>query len=124
MKLLLEEIFEKKSLDDSSRVVEKGTNSVTTSVVDIDNETENITGRKVIMPRRSGRIKRPPKCYEANIIVPNMNDEDPSTYEDAMRDTDKEKCHEAVNQEMELMYFNLVWELIDLLEGFRPIENK
>ena len=43
------------------------------------------------MPRRSGRIKRAPDHYEANIVVPDTNDEDPSTYEDAMMDTDKEK---------------------------------
>ena len=41
-KLLLEGITEKKSLDDSIRVVEKGTNSVKIRVVDIDNEIENI----------------------------------------------------------------------------------
>ena len=49
-KLLLEEISEKKIPNDSTRVV------------DIDNETENITGQKVIMPRRSRRIRRPPEC--------------------------------------------------------------
>ena len=43
------------------------------------------------MPRRNGWIKKPPKRYEANIIVPNTNDEDPSTYEDTMVDTNKEK---------------------------------
>ena len=29
-----------------------------------------------------------------------------------------------MNQEMESMYFNLVWELVDLPERFRPIRNK
>ena len=57
-KLLLEEIFKKKIPDDSTRVVKKGTYFVTIGVVDIDNEIENITGWKVIMPRRSGRIRR------------------------------------------------------------------
>ena len=93
-KLLLEEISEKKTPDDSTRVVEKGTDSVTTRIVDIDNETKNITdkpSRKVIMPRRSGKIRRPLECYEANIVVPDANDEGPSTYEDAIVDTDKEK---------------------------------
>ena len=42
-KLLLEEIYEKTIPDDSTRVVEKGTDSVTIRVVNIDNETENIT---------------------------------------------------------------------------------
>ena len=42
-KLLLEEISEKKTPDDSTRIVEKGNNFMITRVVDIDNETENIT---------------------------------------------------------------------------------
>ena len=90
-KLLLEEISKKITPDDLTRVVEKGTDSVTTRVVNIDNKTKNIIGRKVIMPRRSGRIRRPLECYEANIVVPDANDEDPSTYENAMVDTDKVK---------------------------------
>ena len=127
MKLLLEEIFEKKSLDDSSRVVEKGIVSMTISVANIENETDNITDKssqKVRMPRRSERIRKPPNRYEANIIVPDTNDEDPSTYKDAMIDTDKEKQHEAISQEMKSICFNLVWELVDLPKGFRPIGNK
>ena len=52
---------------------------MTTKVVDIDNETKNITGRKVIIPRRSGRISKPLECYKANIIVPDINDEDSNT---------------------------------------------
>ena len=44
-KLLLEEIFEKKTPDDSTRVIEKGTDSITTRVIDIDNETKNITDK-------------------------------------------------------------------------------
>ena len=82
---------------------------MTARVVDIDNETKNITyipSRKAIMPRRSERIRRPLECYEANIVVLDTNDEDLSTYEDAIMDTDKEKRHEAMNQEIESMYFN------------------
>ena len=81
---------------------------MTIRVIDIDNETKNITGQKVIIPRCGGRIRRPPEHHEANIVVPNMNDEDPSIYEDFMIDIDKEKWHEAMNQEIESMYFNSV----------------
>ena len=44
-KLLLEESSEEKTLDDSTRVVEKGNDSVTTRVVDIDNETKDKTDK-------------------------------------------------------------------------------
>ena len=46
------------------------------------------------MHRHSGRIKRPLECYEANIVVPDTNDEDPNTYKEAMMDIDKEIWHE------------------------------
>ena len=49
------------------------------------------------MPRRSGRIRRAPDRYEANIVVLDTNDEDPSSYKEAMMDSDKEKWHEAMN---------------------------
>ena len=65
-----------------------------TRVVDINNETKNITdfsNQKVIMPRCSGRVRRHPDRYEANIVVPDTNDEDPSSYEEDMMDFDKEK---------------------------------
>ena len=38
-----------------------------------------------------------------------------------MEDSDKEKWQEAMNQEMESMYSNSVWKLIDPPEDVRPI---
>ena len=75
------------------------------------------------MPRHSGRIRRPLDRYEANMVVYDKIDEVPSTYEDGMIDTHKEKWCKAINQEIESMYFNSVWELIDFPEGFRLIGN-
>ena len=56
------------------------------------------------MPRHSGRIRLAPDRYEANIVVFDTNDEDPSSYEEAMMDSDKEKWHEAINQEIESVF--------------------
>ena len=91
-KVLLEDSMERKSRNDTTRIVDKDTDFVNPRVVDIDNETENIkelSNQKVIIPRRSGRIRRAPDRYEANIVVPDINDEDPSSYEEAMMDSDK-----------------------------------
>ena len=99
-KVLLEDVLERKSQNDTTRVVENDMDSMTTRVVDIDNETIDtidFSSQKVVIPRRSRRIRRPPECYKSNIIIPDTNDEDLSTYEDAMMDTDKEKWHEAIN---------------------------
>ena len=46
------------------------------------------------------------------------------TYADAMNDSDKEKWQEAMNQEMESMYSNSVWELVDPPEYVRSIGCK
>ena len=126
-KVLLEDVLERKCQNNTTRVVDIDTGSMTTRVVDIDNETDYITdflNQKVIMPRCSRKVRRRLVRYEANIVVPDTNDEDPSSYEEAMMDSDKEKWHEAMNQEIESLYSNSVWELVDLPEGFRPIGNK
>ena len=116
-----------KSQDDMTRVVNKDTDSMTTRVVDIDNETNDITdfsSQKVVIPRRSGRIVRQPDRFEAHVVVPDTNDEDPNSFKEAISDADKEEWLEAMNLEMESMYSNSVWELVDLPEGFRPIGCK
>ena len=58
-KVLFEDVLERKSQNDTTRVVENDTDSMTTKVFDIDNETDNITdfsNQKVIMLRRSKRV--------------------------------------------------------------------
>ena len=73
--------------------------------------------QSVLAPRRSGRVVRQPIRYEhegeIGFLVSDTNQDDPSTYRDAMDDSDKEKWLEAMNQEMESMYSNPVWELVD-----------
>ena len=41
-----------------------------------------------------------------------------------MYDPDQEKWQEAMNQEMESIYFNSVWELVDPPENVWPIGYK
>ena len=86
-KVLLKDSLEGKSRNDVKIVIDKDTDYVTIKVVDIDNETKNITdflNQKVIMPRRSGRNRKAPDHYETNIDVLDTNDEDPSSYEEDM----------------------------------------
>ena len=47
-----------------------------------------------------------------------------ATYRDAMDDSDKDKWQDAMNQEMESMYSNSVWELADPPKDVRPIGCK
>ena len=87
-----------------------------------------IPDQNIPVPRRSGRVVRPPTRYghegEAELLVSDTNQDDPLTYKHAMEDSDKEKWQEAMNQEMESMYSNSVWELVDPPEDVRPIGCK
>ena len=50
--------------------------------------------------------------------------EDLLTYKQAMNDEDRDKWIKAMNLEIESMYFNSVWELVDQLDGVKPIGYK
>ncbi|KAL4035917.1 hypothetical protein IC575_004627 [Cucumis melo] len=80
------------------------------------------------MSRRSGRVVSQPNRYlgltETQVVIPDDGVEDPLSYKQAMNDVDKDQWVKAMDLEMESMYFNSVWELVDLLEGVKPIGCK
>ncbi|KAA0026286.1 gag/pol protein [Cucumis melo var. makuwa] len=49
---------------------------------------------------------------------------DPLTFKKAMEDVDKDEWIKAMNLELEFMYFNSVWDLVDQLDGVKPIGCK
>ena len=50
-----------------------------------------------------------------------MDNDRPLTYQDAMSSPDSEKWLETIKSEMEAMYRNKVWTLVDPPEGVKPI---
>ena len=84
--------------------------------------------QNILVPQRSGRLVRLPSHYghegEVQFLVSVTNQVDPLTYRDAMDDSNKDKWQDAMNQEMESMYSNFVWELVDPSEDVRPIGCK
>ncbi|CAL2256802.1 unnamed protein product [Prunus armeniaca] len=50
--------------------------------------------------------------------------EDPESYTKAILDIDSKKWQEAMKFEMDSMYANQVWTLVDPHEGIVPIGNK
>ncbi|KAA0049624.1 gag/pol protein [Cucumis melo var. makuwa] len=80
------------------------------------------------MPRRSERIVSQPNRYldltKTQVVIPDDGVEDPLSYKQAMNDVDKNQWVKAMDLEMESMYFNSVWELVDLPEGVKPIGCK
>ncbi|KAA0067075.1 gag/pol protein [Cucumis melo var. makuwa] len=80
------------------------------------------------MPRYSGRIVSQPNCYlgltETQVVIPDDGVEDPLSYKQAMNDVHKDQLVKAMDLEMESIYFNSVWKLVDLPEGVKPIGYK
>ncbi|XP_075494062.1 uncharacterized protein LOC142531724 [Primulina tabacum] len=82
----------------------------------------------IMPPRRSGRVVKPPLRYrqdeEANVAVTDGVEDESLSFQLAMEDPDKERWLEAMNQEIESMFSNSVWVLVDTLEEVRPIGCK
>ena len=53
-----------------------------------------------------------------------MDQDEPLTYQDAMNSPDSKRWLEAMKSEMDSMYQNKVWTLVDLPEGVKPIGCK
>ena len=95
--------------------VEEGTN-------DNDHETPK---KSTTEPRMSSRTRAAPELY-GNPVMNFMVDEndDPAMYEEAMMSPDSNKWLEAMKSEMESMYENQVWNLVDLPHDRKAVENK
>ena len=69
-------------------------------------------------PRRSARIR---EALEELLL---LDDDEPTTYVEAMMDPDSEKWQSAMRSEIDSMGDNQVWNLVDPPDGVRPIECK
>ncbi|KAL8136073.1 hypothetical protein AgCh_010609 [Apium graveolens] len=99
----------------------------TTDQVETPVQTEQPSVEQPI--RRSGRVSRQPERYYG-LVIENDNelsiidDDDPVTYNEVMSSVDLEKWHSAMTSEMESMYINQVWTLVEAPEGVKPIGCK
>ena len=70
-------------------------------------------------PRRSSRARSKPQWYSML-----LDSDEPTNYSEAMMDPDSVKWLTAMKSEMESMYTNQVWNLVDPPDGVKPIECK
>jgi hypothetical protein len=70
-------------------------------------------------------VRSAPEWY-GNIVLEVMllDHDEPTNYEEAMMSPDSAKWLEAMKSEMESMYENKVWTLVDLPDDWKAIENK
>ncbi|KAI3468855.1 hypothetical protein Pfo_025518, partial [Paulownia fortunei] len=99
-------------------------------------EAQEIVGEQQSIPliqeppplRRSGRVVRPPSRYllygESFEAVSTEQEEDPTSYREAMEDVDADHWRSAMDSEMKSMYTNSVWDLVDMPNGVKPIGCK
>ena len=88
--------------------------------------TYNMSSTQV--PRRRGRIVRPPirfiglgETYEA---ISKKAETDPYTYEEAMNDIDAHHLVKEMKYELDSMYSNQVWDLVKAPNGIKLVGCK
>ena len=78
--------------------------------------------------RRSDRVRRIPQRYlflmteQRDILL--LDNDEPTTFREAMMSPDSDKWLEAMKSEMQSMDDNQVWNLVDLPNGVKTIECK
>ena len=101
--------------------------------IDIDQTQKPIPIENVITqtPRKSSRVSRPTERYgllhdmqELHVYEKSIHVDDPTTYEEDLYDKDSSRWIEAMRTEMDSMYANQVWTLVDPPEGIVPIGFK
>ena len=75
------------------------------------------------MSLRSGRVIRQPLRLlgESFDKIPDELDTDPCNYDEALKDKDADLWKKAMKYEMQSMYSNQVWDLMEPPEGIKPI---
>ncbi|KAL2465527.1 cysteine-rich RLK (RECEPTOR-like protein kinase) 8 [Abeliophyllum distichum] len=78
--------------------------------------------------RKSQRVIRKPSRYlfieESKQVISTEQVDDPNSYKEAINDVDADLWRLAMNTEMESMYSNQVWELVDAPKGIKSIGCK
>jgi hypothetical protein len=80
----------------------------------------NASAKAVTEPHRSSTLHAPPERYGDEVL---FESDEPATYKEAMMGTDPVKWQKAMKFEIESMYENQVWSLVDPPKGSRPIDE-
>ena len=93
-----------------------------------DQEDLPVEPQQPVEFRRSGRMTRKPSRYlllgELYQAITIDSEEDPVNYKEALEDVDAREWLKAMDREMESMYSNSVWSLVEAPKGVKPIGYK
>jgi len=94
-------------------------------VVPEASSTDGADVETAIVPRRSTRQRATPDWYGDVVGMVMLTDlDEPATYKAAMEGPESEKWLGAMKSEIQSMYDNKVWTLVDLPEDRKAVENK
>jgi hypothetical protein len=82
----------------------------------------NASDEAVTEPRRSSRLRAPSERYANKVLL--LDNDKPATDKEDMMGPDSIKWLHAMKFEIQSMYENQVWSLVDPPEGSRTIECK
>ena len=93
-----------------------------------DQEDLPVEPQQPLELRRSGRTTRKPSRYllsgESYQAITIDSEEDPVNYREALEDVNAQEWLKAMDREMESMYSNSVWSLVEAPKGVKPIKCK
>ena len=93
-----------------------------------DQEDLPVEPQQPVELRRSGRTTRKPSRYlllgESYQAITIDSKKDPVNYKEALEDVDAQEGLKAMDREMESMYSNSVWSLVEAPKGVKPIGCK
>ena len=93
-----------------------------------DQEDLPVEPQQLVELRRSRRTTRKPSRYlllgESYQAITIDSEEDPINYKEALEDVDAQEWLKAMDREMESMYSNSVWSLVEAPKGVKPIGCK
>ena len=110
--------------ESSAEMAEGITNEQTNPVTDEQPETDEIVPAMSIQRRTSTRKSRPPDYYDVRVYTATELQKEPETVEEALSCSEKEQWKAAMQKEMDSLYANNVWDLVELPSDRKTIGNK
>jgi Reverse transcriptase (RNA-dependent DNA polymerase) len=74
--------------------------------------------------RKSTKTRKKSKFYLGFHEILIIDTEDPTTFQEVMNRDDSKSWYEAMKSEMQFIYDNQVWTLVNLPQGKKAIQNK
>jgi hypothetical protein len=80
-----------------------------------DNNQHNVDESQTSL-RMSTWVRNPPRRYDdfVSSVSLSTNDDEPSCYQEAMKDSNSDKWKEAMKDEMKALERNATWDLVEL----------